>query len=603
MFRYLRTYLLAIVLPTLAVAWGGMRLLRIDARHRAAMVADYRRLMAERLSEGFHEAVRSDLDRRLDRLAAAPDSDARLAALRDLARTDPAVRAAFLWREGEGCVWPRRTGCTEEERRFLNRYEPLFAGSVPWATTSSSLAAVQAQAPITPAAGAHSVAAPSRGFRPWASGDRSDLLAWVRVAPGEIAGFELETMWLISMTSEYRKDILDGIGVRKTSLRSERAAMPRECGEILDETGALLVPSLHELAEPSALDPAAEVPLAPFFPRWRLRVRSTAASLPPYGWTTDSTLDNLLGAPAVRRALGAALLALVLLSLAGGGFALLRAARRERLDALRKTTFVDNVSHELRTPLAGIRVSAELLAEGRLPEGPRRDKAVRAILAESDRLDRLVSNLLDFSRLERGGRRFDIRPVDLAALLDEMRDNGGSSTFHSSLFTLRRERGVVALADPDAVLQIVSNLLDNAKKYAPGAPPEIAVRAAGDGVVELAVLDRGPGVPRGLEEKVFERFFRVDDSTSRRANGSGIGLSIARALARGMGGELFCRPRPGGGAEFVLSLPASQRPAAEEPHAQSAEDAESGTPSGEAGERSKPEGNSHTHTQSAEERR
>lgn len=279
-----------------------------------------------------------------------------------------------------------------------------------------------------------------------------------------------------------------------------------------------------------------------------------------------SVLDGLLDAPATRRALGATLLALVLLCLAGGGLALLRAARRERLDALRKTDFVDNVSHELKTPLSGIRLSAELLAEGRLPDGPRRDKAVRSILAESDRLDRLVSNLLDFGRLERGRRRFDLQRVDLAALLEEMGAEGDPATRHSSFVTRHCERGLAALADPDALRRILSNLLDNAAKYAPGAPPEVSVRAAGTArsessphrdAVELVVADRGPGVPPGLEEKVFERFFRADDSLARRANGSGIGLSLARGLARGMGGDLIYRPREGGGAEFVLTLPES----------------------------------------------
>ena len=551
--RYLRIYLLAIVLPTLAVAWGGMRLLAIDARNRAAIVADYRRFVAEFNAERFHEFVRFLLDPFLDRLAAAPDSDGRLAVLRDLARNEPAVRAAFLWREGEGCIWPRRIGCTEEERRFLNRYEPLFAGSVPWTPPSAlpAVAQAQAQAPVPSAAGAVADTAPSRGFRPWASGDRSDLLAWVRVAPDEIAGFELETMWLLSMTSQYRQDILAGFGVRKTFLRSERTAMPHEGGEILDESGTILVSSRYELAEASDLDPVVETPLAPFFPRWRLRIRSTAQSLPFYDWMPGSVLDGLLDAPATRRALGATLLALVLLSLVAGGYVLLRAARRERLDALRKTDFVDNVSHELKTPLAGIRLSAELLAEGRLPDGPRRDRALRSILSESDRLERLVSNLLDFGRLERGRRRFELQRVDLAELIHGIAEE---TDLRLATCDLRPgERGLAALADRDAVRQIVLNLLDNAAKYAPGAPPEVSVRAAGN-AVEVVVADRGPGVPPGLEEKVFERFFRADDSLTRRANGSGIGLSLARGLARGMGGDLTCRPRPGGGAEFVLAL-------------------------------------------------
>ena len=141
----------------------------------------------------------------------------------------------------------------------------------------------------------------------------------------------------------------------------------------------------------------------------------------------------------------------------------------------------------------------------------------------------------------------------------EMRNGAGADPdgiAHCAFRIAHCEPGLAALADPDAVRRILSNLFDNAAKYAPGAPPEVSVRAAENGV-EVVVADRGPGVPPGLEEKVFERFFRADDSLARRANGSGIGLSLARGLARGMGGDLVCRPRPGGGAEFVLALPAA----------------------------------------------
>ncbi len=241
--------------------------------------------------------------------------------------------------------------------------------------------------------------------------------------------------------------------------------------------------------------------------------------------------------------LGGCLLALLVCSLFAGGWLLLRTAHRERLDALRKSAFVDNVSHELKTPLAGIRLSAELLAEGRLPEGPRRDKALGSILSETDRLDRLVTSLLDFARLERGHRRFASEPVDLAALLP--------ATTSSA-----QPRPVIARADPDAVRQILLNLLDNAAKYASeGGPPEVSVRENADGTVALEVADRGPGVPRALGERIFERFFRVDNDLTRPTGGSGLGLSIARSLARGMGGELAYAPRPGGGSLFTLTLP------------------------------------------------
>ena len=503
MSRYLRTYLLAVALPALLLALFGAALI---ARH----VELLRRERAERLAQvagwgadAVAAEVREILDSRLRGIEGNPDP---LRELRRLAREDPLVRNAFLWRKDEGCVWPRRTGAAEEERKFLFRYEPLFSGAVPWTSPGGEADA-------------------ARGIRPWGSGDRQDLLAWVRLPDGDVAGVELETMaWFA------RRRHLD------PPLPPGRTTGPAFSAELLGADGGVLLPSLLADSIPVEGTATGEASLAPLFPQWRVRVRSA---------DPDES-----GAPAFW--VDAVLFALLLLCLAGGGLALLRAARRERLDALRKTDFVDNVSHELKTPLSGIRLSAELLAEGRLPDGPRRDKAVRSILAESDRLDRLVSNLLDFGRLERGRRRFDLQRVDLVALLENMQVEAAVGGFDLQ----PGERGLAALADPDAVRRILSNLFDNAAKYAPGAPPEVSVRAAENGV-EVVVADRGPGVPPGLEEKVFERFFRADDSLARRANGSGIGLSLARGLARGMGGALVCRPRPGGGAEFVLALPAA----------------------------------------------
>ncbi len=548
MSRYLRTYLLAVALPALLLALFGAVLLFGLADFVREDRIERLRYDAFAIALRESKAIQALLDERLDRIAAAPDADAALAVLREFSARDPLVRAAFLWRKGEGCVWPQATGATEEERRFRFRYEPLFSGVVPWSPPQTSQWAPFAPpagpsvkydplAPVSPPPSADSASTPPpRGYRPWSSGDRSDLLAWTRLPGGEIAGFELETVYLVSR-------------LQATGIPSEEAAA------LVDGNGTELVPFPASYGG----GPWREEPVDPFFPRWRIR-----AALSDVSSGRDAGRSVL--------AVGGTLFGLLLLCLAGGGLALLRAARRERLDALRKTDFVDNVSHELKTPLSGIRLSAELLAEGRLPDGPRRDKAVRSILAESDRLDRLVSNLLDFGRLERGRRRFDLQRVDLGELLGEMLNdecrmpNGGANIQHSAFSIQHCERGLAALADPDAVRRILSNLFDNAAKYAPGAPPEVSVRTAGTArsessphrsAVELVVADRGPGVPPGLEEKVFERFFRADDSLARRANGSGIGLSLARGLARGMGGDLTCRPRPGGGAEFVLTLPES----------------------------------------------
>ena len=140
-----------------------------------------------------------------------------------------------------------------------------------------------------------------------------------------------------------------------------------------------------------------------------------------------------------------------------------------------------------------------------------------------------------------------------------MAGDGPAAAGHSPFSVVRRpDAGGAAavLADRDAVRQILLNLLDHAAKYAPaGGPPEVSVRDAGRGAVALAVADRGPGVPPREAKRIFERFYRVDNAVTRETGGNGLGLSIARRLARGMGGDLRYRPRPGGGSVFELTLP------------------------------------------------
>ncbi len=544
MTRFLRIYLLAIALPALLLALFGAALLRADARARATELADSHRWWAERLADDLRADAQRLLDDRLDRLAAAADPSARLALLRTLATSDPYVRNAFLWREKEGCVWPRRTGATEEERRFLNRCEPLFSGASPWTPPASSNAVPDAPPP-------------ARGYRPWAVGDRHELLAWVRTAPGEICGFEFETMrFLADLSAGWETTAAARVGgMRNTWRRTARQAAPRFVGSLHDASGNPLVPPVADPGPetPSPWNPAAEAPLAPLFPDWTYRLSPAANAALTSGLEPEALFGDIRSVPALRLAFGGVLFGLLLLSLVAGGAVLLRAARRERLDALRKTDFVSNVSHELRTPLTAIRTYAELLAdEGRLPDPARRRRALDTISAESARLSRLVDTLLDFARLERNRRTYAPLPLDLAALAAEIAETSPVRP----LFT-PPPSPVPALADRDAVRQIVLNLLDNAAKYAPGSPPELQVALLPDGTPSLSVLDRGPGIPPRAARRIFERFYRLDNSTTRTTAGSGLGLSIARRLARGMNGDLAYHPRPPTGATFTLTLPPS----------------------------------------------
>ena len=248
-------------------------------------------------------------------------------------------------------------------------------------------------------------------------------------------------------------------------------------------------------------------------------------------------------------AVGAVIVLLLVATLVAGGVFFLKSIRREQRESRKKTDFIDNVSHELRTPLAGIRLNAELLVENRIRDEERRRGALESILTESDRLERMVSELLDYSRLEKGTRRYSMETFNLAEFASGAAEAEGVASISGGRAHISvKGPGALVTADKDALRQIGVNLVTNAVKY---SEDEIVVEVEGN---EVRFMDRGRGIPPGCEERIFERFYRVDDSLTRRVNGCGLGLSIARALARGMGGEITYAHRPGGGSIFTLTL-------------------------------------------------
>ena len=250
--------------------------------------------------------------------------------------------------------------------------------------------------------------------------------------------------------------------------------------------------------------------------------------------------------------MGGCFVALVLLVAGAGTWLLVRAARQARQEALTKTNFVSLVSHELNTPLTAIIPYADMLRKGQITAEEERQEAYDVIADESVRLKALVAELLDFSRLERRTKKFAMADFDVAELVQSVvRLMRGR--FPDGAPTVSAEAPLRVHADADAVKAILVNLLDNAAKYAPGAPVEVAVEKDERGV-RVEVRDRGPGLsPEGLRN-VFTRFWRADDSTTASVGGFGLGLTIARSYAREMGGDLTCAARAEGGTVFTLAL-------------------------------------------------
>jgi signal transduction histidine kinase len=247
---------------------------------------------------------------------------------------------------------------------------------------------------------------------------------------------------------------------------------------------------------------------------------------------------------------------MLLAILTGGGLLVWDVQRQLRL-ARQKTDFVSNVSHELKTPLTSIRMFSELLAAGKASDPGQSRSYASIIAAEASRLTRLINNVLDFSRMERGEKKYEQGPVAIMELVQETTENYRPHLeAHGFALQVRTEETDVEVkADRDAVAQIILNLISNAEKYG-GESKQIEVEAeTGEDLVRVAVMDRGEGVAAGQEEKIFEQFYRAHDSLSSGIQGSGLGLTLARQMARAQGGDVVYQSRPGGGSIFTVKLP------------------------------------------------
>jgi signal transduction histidine kinase len=251
------------------------------------------------------------------------------------------------------------------------------------------------------------------------------------------------------------------------------------------------------------------------------------------------------------------LIAVMVGAIAVGSWLIVADLKRQLALARQKTDFVSNVSHELKTPLTSIRMFSELLSEGRVQDGDRQQQFLKIITAETARLTRLINNVLDFARMERGEKKYNFTQFDLRNLIDQvcgtyrphLEANGFAFQCQNS------DHPLPVNGDRDALAQVLVNLVSNAEKYSGDSRKEIAVEAHDGEAVEVRVLDRGLGVPKGCEQRIFEQFFRAHDSLASGIQGSGLGLTLARQIAAAHGGEIRYEPRDGGGSCFLMRLP------------------------------------------------
>jgi len=222
-----------------------------------------------------------------------------------------------------------------------------------------------------------------------------------------------------------------------------------------------------------------------------------------------------------------------------------------------KQTLLSVISHELKTPVSIIKGYAGTLAR----EDADWDKATLAeglavIEEEADRLDKLISNLLEASRLQAGGTQLQLSYLDLADLAKQAVDNIQATTENHSFELDFPEKFPPVQGDFERLREVLTNLIGNAIKYSPeGGLIKVGGRVAGRNMVRLYVSDEGIGIPPADQERIFERFHRVDNRLARQTPGTGLGLFLVRALVDAHGGRVWVDSTPGQGSVFWVELP------------------------------------------------
>lgn len=234
---------------------------------------------------------------------------------------------------------------------------------------------------------------------------------------------------------------------------------------------------------------------------------------------------------------------------------------REKIERDRRQ-FVSNVSHELRTPLTSVRSYSEALSDGALEDPKLAREFLDVIQRETDRMIRMISDLLNLSRMDSNRQEMNLELIDLSRLVDHILDRFdmmlSSEEYANKDYKILRElsdKPIWVEADQDRLTQIIDNILNNAIKYSPDGGNVTVRLMTTHNEALLSIQDQGLGIPQKAIPHIFERFYRVDKARSREQGGTGLGLAIAKEVVERLNGRIWVNSIENKGSSFYISLP------------------------------------------------
>ena len=528
--RLVSVYIVIVTLPLAVFGWLGARSI---AYERGLLEQQVGKLVEEQLTEW--NATVADAAQEMARSVESTAWDvADHDSLRRQIQKDGRVRQFFiLGVDGQFAYPPIQAAMTQAERGFIERTRTVWeSGAISPQTITSSNQYSNTSKLINVSNSIQSFGASElRGqWHPWYWGNGLHLIYWWPTDSGEIYGVEWDRSRLIA----------DLIGILPdTSLQAEEETLGVQwigaTGQVLYQWGVVPEQDDDRLV-------TSQVLAAPFG-AWSFKAYMNiyAPSQPLRMWFIGTGLSVVM---------------LIFVSL---GLYFYRENARELREAEQRVSFVNHVSHELKTPLTNIRLYAELLKDDADDTAGPAGKRLSVILSESERLSRLINNVLAFNRNR--ASKLTLSPMlgsvddTLRHVIDQFRPLLAQ---HGIDLRFTGDAPDKCSFDADVLEQIVGNLLSNVEKYARNASNvTVTSRIEGD-AVEVVVHDDGDGIPEREREAIFEPFYRIDDSPSEGVAGTGIGLSIARDLAQLHGGELTLEPAETG-ARFRVCLQVQPR--------------------------------------------
>lgn len=555
------------LVPTLIMAGIAFGLLSHEQERISRSAIHTLSEKAKTISETIHltvEAVQENLTQSLLEV----DSDQIKNRLIEWEETNPLVRNVFVYKKNHDLDYPvRGMESTLEERQFISRYDSLFSGrikfdfnedpskeeatinnavnaypgsrrydSVPQKKTESSrqkLVALSRVAQKTTASVPQTLfyeepeqrLIKKSGWIPWFSENHLHILGWVqKFENGPVYGIELELMTLLSRLV---------VDFPKLSEKEAALVLMDGNGNFMHQSGSLMVDPKEK--------PVAVTAISNLLPHWQI-----AVFVDDKGFGTGRGFFYI----------SVMLLGVFIAAIVSGGILLTRLTLQNMKDARQKTSFVSSVSHELKTPLTSIRMYAELLLSKKIQDENKTQTYLSVIVSESQRLTRLINNVLDFGKLEQGKKAYHLTRFKMDVFLSQIIETHSIRMQNQGfdIITQIEQGDFTVKTDCDAMEQVVLNLLDNALKYAGEGKFIKFVLKKEEPFVLLKICDDGPGIPKSQQVMVFEKFHRVDNSLTSKQPGSGLGLSIARQILRDLDGDLLFEPMPGNGSCFTARI-------------------------------------------------